>query len=305
MLTDEKFSEAAKKFLLLEDTDHKFFTLDEYKTLVEAEQTDKDGNIVYLYTSDPVGQYNYIKAANDRGYSVLLMDGQLDNHFVSLLEQKQEKTRLVRVDADVLDKLIAKENNRKVELSETQRTMLTQIFSSQTPAVDKANFMVTFEALSPADQPITITQSEYMRRMKDMAALQPGMSFYGEMPDSYNLVVNTSSSLIEQIRDKASREIEAQVKPFEAEIAAKNAEIDRLRAEAKDGKLSTEEQQQTDELQAAVGNAREQQDALLKDYAAKLPEVRQLIDLALLGNGLLKGKDLSDFIARSVEMIKM
>ena len=305
MLTDEKFCEAAKKFLLLEDTDHKFFTLEEYKTLVEPEQTDKEGNVIYLYTTDPVGQYNYIKAANDRGYSVLLMDGQLDNHFVSLLEQKQEKTRLVRVDADVLDKLIAKENDRKVELTDTQRNMLTQIFSSQTPDVEKANFIVSFEALSPADMPIMITQNEYMRRMKDMAALQPGMSFYGEMPDSYNLVVNTSAPLIEQIRDKASKEIEAQVKPFEEEINTKNVQIDKLRSGAKDGKLSVEEQQQSDDLQAAVSKARSEQEALLKDYAAKQPEVRQLIDLALLGNGLLKGKDLSNFIARSVSMINM
>ncbi len=305
MLSDEKFCDAATKFALLEDSDKKFYTFNEYKTLVEAEQTDKEGNIIYLYTTDPVAQYNYIKAANDRGYSVLLMDGQLDNHFVSLLEQKLEKTRLVRVDADVLDKLIAKDNQRSVELTATQRSILTTLFNSQTPEVENSTFYVTFEALAPTDQPILITQNEYMRRMKDMAALQGGMNFYGEMPDSYNLVVNTSSPLIATIRDRATDALAEQIKPFEDAIAADNATIDKLRADAPDGKLSTEAQKQTEELRSKVEAARSEQEAIIKAYAANIPEVHQLVDLALLGNGLLRGKELSAFIARSVELIKI
>lgn len=303
MLTDEKFAEQALKFCLLEDTDRKFFTLDEYKALVAPAQTAKDDEIVYLYTTDPVAQYNYIKAANDRGYNVLLMDGQLDTHFVAMLEQKLEKTRLVRVDSDVIDNLIPRDSNRTVDLTPTQRNILTGMFSSQTPEVDKALFMVSFEALTPADQPIVITQNEYMRRMKDMAALQPGMNFYGEMPDSYNLVVNTSHPLIEKLRDEATAALAASVEPLEKTVADDNAAIEKLREGAKDGKLDPEAEQQSKELADKVAAARDSQKHLIDDYAAGQPLVRQLIDLALLGNGLLRGRDLSDFIARSVSLL--
>ncbi len=303
MLTDEKFCDSAMKFLLLEDTEHKFFTAEEYKTLVEPNQTDKDGNIVYLYATDPTAQYNYIKAANNRGYNVLLMDGQLDSHFVALLEQKFEKTRLVRVDSDVVDKLIQKDNGRTVDLTATQRNILTTLFSSQTPQVDKAMFVVSFEALDPADQPIVITQNEYMRRMKDMAALQPGMNFYGDLPDSYTMVVNTSSALVGKIRDTATAALADQIKPLEDQVEADNARIEEIRKVEKDGKPDAEQQQQTADLQAAVGKARDRQEELIKEYAATQPVVRQLIDLALLGNGLLRGKDLSEFISRSVSLL--
>lgn len=304
MLTDEKFCDAALKFTLLEDTDHKFFTLEEYKTLVEPSQTDKDGETVYLYTTDPVAQYNYIKAANDRGYSVLLMDGQLDSHFVGLLEHKQEKVRLVRVDSDVIDNLIRHDNGRTVDLTPTQRNILTTLFNSQTPTVDKAMFMVSFEALAPTDQPIVITQNEYMRRMKDMAAMQPGMNFYGDMPDSYTLAVNTSHPLIEKLRDEAVKAIGDKIEPLEQAVDRDNAEIERLRSEAKDGKLDAEAEQRTKELTEAVQKSRDEQTEIIKAYAATQPVARQLIDLALLGNGLLRGRDLSDFIARSVSLIK-
>ncbi len=303
MLTDEKFCDAALKFTLMEDTDHKFYTLDEYKTLVEPSQTDKDGDIVYLYTTDPVAQYNYIRAANDRGYNVLLMDGQLDSHFVGLLEHKAEKTRLVRVDSDVLDNLIRREGSRSVDLTATQRNILTTLFSSQTPEVDKAMFVVSFEALAPTDQPIVITQNEYMRRMKDMAAMQPGMNFYGDMPDSYTLVVNTSHPLVEKLRDAATEALASKVEPLEKTVEDDNAAIEKLRAEAKDGKLDAEAEQRTSELTAAVAAARDEQTKLIKEYATTQPVARQLIDLALLGNGLLRGRDLSAFIARSVELI--
>lgn len=304
MLTDEKFCDAAMKFALLEDTDHKFFTLEEYKALVEPNQTDKDGEIVYLYTTDPTAQYNYIKAANDRGYNVLLMDGQLDTHFVGLLEHKLEKTRLVRVDSDVVDNLIRHESDRTVDLSATQRNILTTLFSSQTPEVEKAMFVVSFEALKPSDLPIVITQNEYMRRMKDMAAMQPGMNFYGEMPDSYTLVVNTSHPLIERLRNEATAAIGSKIEPLEATVEADNAEIEKLRTAAPDGKLDAEAEQKTSELQAAVAKARDEQTSIIKDYGNTRPDVRQLIDLALLGNGLLRGRDLSEFIARSVEIMK-
>ncbi|MBO5268328.1 MAG: molecular chaperone HtpG [Muribaculaceae bacterium] len=303
MLTDEKFCEAAMKFMLLEDTDRKFYTLEEYRTLVEPAQTDKDGNVVYLYATDPVAQYNYIKAANDKGYSVLLMDGQLDSHFVAMLEQKLEKTQLVRVDADVVERLIRKDDGRNAGLDATQRNILTTLFQSSAPKVDKAMFMVEFEKLAPGDMPIVITQNEYMRRMKDMAALQPGMSFYGELPDSYTLVVNTASPLVEKVCEEATKALADRIRPMEDAMAADNAKIEELRSGDKDGKLDTEAQKQTDELMAAVDKSRSEQEAVVKEYAATQPVVRQLVDLALLGNGLLRGKDLSDFIARSVELI--
>lgn len=303
MLTDEKFCESALKFTLLEDTEKHFFTLDEYKTLVEPSQTDKDGNIVYLYTTDPQGQYNYIKAANDRGYNVLLMDGQLDNHFVALLEQKLTKTRLVRVDADVIDKLIPKENNRTVSLSSTQRNILTTLFSTSTPKVEKATFTVSFEALDPADAPVVVTQNEYMRRMKDMAAMQPGMNFYGELPDSYTLVVNTSAAVVESLRDKATDALADSIKPLEEKVNADNARLEELSKNTEKAP-EAEVQKQKDELRDAVTKARSEQEEIIGRYAATMPQIRQLIDIALLQAGLLRGRDLSEFIARSFELVK-
>ena len=303
MLTDEKFCESALKFTLLEDTEKHFFTLDEYKTLVEPSQTDKDGNIVYLYTTDPQGQYNYIKAANDRGYNVLLMDGQLDNHFVALLEQKLTKTRLVRVDADVIDKLIPKENNRTVSLSSTQRNILTTLFSTSTPKVEKATFTVSFEALDPADAPVVVTQNEYMRRMKDMAAMQPGMNFYGELPDSYTLVVNTSAAVVESLRDKATDALADSIKPLEEKVNADNARLEELSKNTEKAP-EAEVQKQKDDLRDAVAKARSEQEEIIGRYAATIPQVRLLIDIALLQAGLLRGRDLSEFIARSFELVK-
>ena len=304
MLTDEKFCDAAMKFVLLEDTNKHFFTLEEYRTLVEPNQTEKDGDTVYLYTTDPVAQYTYIKAAEDKGYSVLLMDGQLDNHFVGLLEHKLEKTRLVRVDSDVVDRLIRKDDGTKVDLTPTQRNILTTLFQTSVPEVDKASFVVEFEALGAGDKPIVITQNEYMRRMKDMAAMQPGMSFYGELPDSYSLVVNTSAPVIERINNEATVALSEQIKPLEEKIEADNAKIEEIRKAAKDGKLDAEAQKQTDDLMAEVGKARDDQQTLIKEYAVKQPVVLQLIDLALLGNGLLRGRNLEQFISRSVSLLK-
>lgn len=303
MLTDEKFRDAAMKFVLLKDTEGKHYTLGEYKSLIESEQTNKDGNLVYLYTTDPVAQYNYIKGATDKGYDVLLMDGQLDSHFIGLLEQKLEKSQFVRVDSDVIDNLITKDKKKEVLLTPLQRTIMTSMFKSQTPDVDKAQFFVAFEALSTADLPIVITQNEYMRRMKDMAAMQPGMSFYGEMPDSYNLIVNTEHPLIAKLRDEAGKALESTVAPIEQQIEAKNAEITSLRDNAKEGNLNDEEKAKTTQLETEVEELRKQQESKVSDYANGQPLVKQLIDLALLGNGLLKGSALSEFINRSVSLL--
>ena len=303
MLTDEKFCEAAMKFMLLKDTEGKYFTLEEYKVLVEANQTDKDGNIVYLYTTDPVAQYDFIKTANDRGYNVLVLDGQLDSHFVGMLESKLGKTTFVRVDSDVIDNLIRKDDRKAADLTPLQRDIMTTMFRSQTPEVEKAQFLVSFEAMAASDQPVVITQNEYMRRMKEMSALQPGMAFYGELPDSYNLVVNTEHPLVAGIRDKATEALEATVKPLADKIEADNAEISKLREAHKAGS-DAESDQKVKDLEKEVADSREQQEKAISDYAAGQPLVKQLIDLALLANGLLKGKDLSAFISRSVSLLK-
>lgn len=303
MLTDEKFCEAAMKFMLLKDTESKYFTLDEYKVLVEANQTDKDGNIVYLYTTDPVAQYDFIKTANDRGYNVLVLDGQLDSHFVGMLESKLEKTTFVRVDSDVIDNLIRKDDRKAADLTPLQRDIMTTMFRSQTPEVEKAQFLVSFEAMAANDQPVVITQNEYMRRMKEMSALQPGMAFYGELPDSYNLVVNTEHPLVAGIRDKATEALEATVKPLADKIEADNAEISKLREAHKAGS-DAESDQKVKDLEKEVADSREQQEKAISDYTSGQPLVKQLIDLALLANGLLKGKDLSAFISRSVSLLK-
>lgn len=303
MLTDDKFREAALKFVLLKDTEGKYYTLDEYKALIEAAQTNKEGNIVYLYATDPVAQYNYIKAATDKGYDVLLMDGQLDSHFIGLLEQKLEKSQFVRVDSDIIDNLITKDNKKEVLLTPVQRNIMTTLFKSQTPEVDKAQFLVAFEALTPEDAPIVITQNEYMRRMKDMAAMQPGMSFYGELPDSYNLIVNTEHPLIVRLRDEATDALESTVAPIEEQIEAKNTEITSIRDNAKDGKLSDEDSKKSSQLEGEINELRSRQTTAVSDYAKGQPLVKQLIDLALLGNGLLKGSDLSEFIRRSVSLL--
>ncbi len=303
MLTEEKFCDAAMKFLLLKDTEGRYFTLEEYKTLVEAEQTDKDGTVVYLYATDPVAQYNYIKAATDKGYNVLLLDGQLDNHFVQLLERKLEKTRIVRVDSDVVENLIRKDSKKEADLSPLDRNILTTLFSSQIPAVEKTEFIVSFEAMAPDAAPIVITQNEYMRRMKDLATMQPGMSFYGEMPDSYMLVVNTEHPLVKSITADADKALASTVKPLMDKVDADNASIEAIRKGAKDGKLSAEEDKQVADLEKAVSEARAAQEKDIKAYAAGQDLVKQLIDLALLGNGLLKGETLARFISRSITLL--
>ena len=303
MLTDEKFCEAAMKFCLVKDTEGKYYTLEEYRTLIEGQQTDKDGNVVYLYTTDPVAQYAYIHAATEKGYDVLVMDGQLDSHFIGLLESKIEKSRFVRVDSDVVENLIPKSDRKAADLTPLQRDTLTTLFRCQIPKVEKAEFIVSFEALNADANPVLITQNEYMRRMKDMAAMQPGMSFYGELPDSYNLIVNTENPVIKRIRESAEAELNARVEPLDKTIGEKNAEIKSIRDAAKDSKLTDEQQGKVTELEQAVEHDRKEQNEIIEVYAKSNPLIKQTIDLALLANGLLKGQDLNEFIRRSVSLL--
>lgn len=303
MLTDDKFRDAAMKFCLLKDTDGKYYTIDEYKTLIEASQTDKDGTLVFLYATNPTEQYTYIQAANEKGYSVLLMDGQLDSHFVGLLEQKIEKSRFVRVDSDVVENLIPKADKKSAGLSAEQRDMLTTLFNSQLPKVEKAQFFVTFEALGENGAPIVITQNEYMRRMKEMAAMQPGMNFYGEMPDSYNLTVNVDQPVVTKITAAAKDALESKLTPLATAINESNSKIEAVNKEVKDNKPTAEQEKQIQELMSVVEKDRKEQSELISGYAATQPVIRQLVDLALLGNGLLKGADLSAFISRSVKLL--
>lgn len=303
MLTDDKFRDAAMKFCLLKDTDGKYYTFDEYKTLIEASQTDKDGTLVFLYATNPTEQYTYIQAANEKGYSVLLMDGQLDSHFVGLLEQKIEKSRFVRVDSDVVENLIPKADKKSADLSTEQRDMLTTLFNSQLPKVEKAQFFVTFEALGENGAPIVITQNEYMRRMKEMAAMQPGMNFYGEMPDSYNLTVNVDQPVVAKITAAAKDALESKLSPLATAINESNSKIEAVNKEVKDNKPTAEQEKQIQELMSVVEKDRKEQSELISGYAATQPVIRQLVDLALLGNGLLKGADLSAFISRSVKLL--
>lgn len=303
MLSDEKFRDAGKKFVLLKDTEGKYFTLDEYKQLIETSQTDKEGNLIHLYTTDAVAQYTYINAATKKGYNVLLMDGQLDNHFIGLLEQQVEKSQFVRVDSDVIDNLIRKDNKKEVLLTTEQRNMLTGIFNSQIPTVDNAQFIVSFEAISETASPIVITQNEYMRRMKEMAAFQPGMNFYGEMPDSYNLIINTEHPLIVKVRNDADANVAEKLAPISKAITDNNSKITALRDANKDKTLSEDDNSNIKSLEEAVKQLRDEETALLSTYASSQSTIKQLVDLALLSNGLLKGEELNSFINRSIALL--
>lgn len=303
MLSDQKFCDAAMKFALLKDTEGKHFTLEEYRTLIESNQTDKDGNVVYLYTTDPINQFTYINDATDKGHSVLVMDGQLDSHFVGMLENKIEKSRYVRVDSDTVENLIPKEDKKTVELTSEQRDMLSGIFRSRLPKVEKAEFLVEFESLAPSSNPIMITQNEYMRRMKEMAAMQPGMSFYGELPDSYNLIVNVEQAVIKQIIDKADKELMPKLEPIFATIKSNNDQTKAIRDAAKDGKTSDEDNKRIEQLDESTTQQRAEEKKLTEEFAIAHPRVRHSIDLALLANGLLRGEALNEFIKRSVALL--
>lgn len=304
MLTDEKFCESAMKFALVEDTEGKFFKLEDYRKLIEAAQTDKDGNVVYLYATDKDKQYSYIKSATDKGYGVLFMNGQLDVHFIGMLEQKIEKSRFVRVDSDVIDNIIPSPDKKDADLTAVQRNILTTVFKSQIPAMDKSEFFISFEAVSPDAQPVVITQSEYMRRMKDMAALQPGMSFYGELPDSYNLTLNTNHPVVKSILEAAQSAVGSKVEELENALNETNAAIKSINDAKKDAKeLDEAQKQQLADNEAKAADLRKQETDLLTEYAGGQDRVKQLVDIALLGNGMLKGEALSKFLQRSISLL--
>ncbi len=296
MLTDDEFYNRASKFALFKDTEGKYFTLDEYKTLIKDNQTDKDGTLVYLYATDRNDQYDYIDAANSKGYSVLFMDGQLDIPTVQMLEEKLEKSRFTRVDSDLTDNLIRKDDTTNDADAKTADIAST-IFKTQLPHLDKVNFDVQVKAMGESAQPIVITQSEYMRRMKDVAQFQPGMSFYGEMPGMYSLVVNSDHHLVRRIMEAEAKECDASVTPIREEIDKKLDEISELRKDYEKNKDAIAEgDKQLDEL-------RKKKEEILKGFADGQSLVRQLIDIALLQNNMLKGQSLSTFIKRTIDMI--
>ena len=306
MLSDEKFYDRAAKFALLKDVDGTYYTLEEYRKLIASEQTDKEGGVIYLYTTNPDEQYSYIQAAKDRGYNVLVMDGQLDVHAIGQLEQKIEKTRFVRVDSDTIDRLILKADAPTVSLTDEQRQALQQVFRSRLPKMGKTDFVVTFEALSPSANPVMLTQGEFMRRMREMSAMQPGMSFYGEMPESYNLVLNTDHPLILSVLSDEEKACTDKLQPILSDIKGWEARQHDLREsqnKKKEDELTESEKEDMTNTNRTLDELRGRRDAILTEYAAGNKVVGQLIDLALLANGLLKGEPLSRFIRRSVELI--
>jgi len=306
MLSDEKFYDRAAKFALLKDVDGTYYTLEEYRKLIASEQTDKEGGVIYLYTTNPDEQYSYIQAAKDRGYNVLVMDGQLDVHAIGQLEQKIEKTRFVRVDSDTIDRLILKADAPTVSLTDDQRNALQQVFRSRLPKMDKTDFVVTFEALGPSANPVMLTQGEFMRRMREMSAMQPGMSFYGEMPESYNLVLNTDHPLILSVLSDEEKACTDKLQPILSDIKgweARQHDLREAQSKKKEDELTEAEKEDMTNTNRTLDELRGRRDAILTEYAAGNKVVGQLIDLALLANGLLKGEPLSRFIRRSVELI--
>ena len=307
MLSQEDFYDRAKDFALFKDVAGKYFTMEEYKTLIKDNQTDKNGDLVYLYATNKNDQYSYIKAAEDKGYSVLLMDGQLDMPMVSMLEQKLEKSRFARVDADIIDRLIQKEDAKKSALEADDRDKLSEVFRSQMPMDGKATFNVDMEALGEQAQPVLITESEYMRRMKDMSHFQPGMSFYGQMPDSYTVVLNTDHALVKEVLDETRKATDEALKPIEGELKGQQARLAALhqsQIKKKPEEITKEEKDDLEKTEKAVNEQRDKKKKILCDYAKDNKIVHQLIDLALLQNGMLKGKALDEFLKRSVEMIE-
>ena len=306
MLSDEKFYDRAAKFALLKDVDGTYYTLEEYRKLIASEQTDKEGGVTYLYTTNPDEQYSYIQAAKDRGYNVLVMDGQLDVHAIGQLEQKIEKTRFVRVDSDTIDRLILKADAPTVSLTDEQRQALQQVFRSRLPKMGKTDFVVTFEALGPSANPVMLTQGEFMRRMREMSAMQPGMSFYGEMPESYNLVLNTDHPLILSVLSDEEKACTDKLQPILSDIKgweARQHDLREAQSKKKEDELTEAEKEDMTNTNRTLDELRGRRDAILTEYAAGNKVVGQLIDLALLANGLLKGEPLSRFIRRSVELI--
>ena len=307
ILTEENFYDRAKDFSLFKDTEGKYFTFDEYKTLIEAAQKDKDGNLVYLYATNKDDQYSYIKAAQDKGYSVLLFDGQLDVPCIQTLEQKFEKSHFTRVDSDTVDHLIQKEDKPKTDLSDTERDNLSAMFQTQMPKLDKAEFIVEVNALGSEQRPVVITQNEWMRRMKEMSRYQSGMGFYGQMPDTFNIVLNSDHALIKRVLGDAQAQLGEELKPIEGEIKGQEARLAALNQQTEGKKpeeISQEIKDDKANTQKAIDEQKEKKEGVLRGFAEKNDVIHQLIDLALLQNGMLKGEALDKFLQRSVELIK-
>ena len=307
MLSQDDFYDRAKDFALLKDVDGKYFTYEEYQTLIKDNQTDKEGNLVYLYANDKEGEYSYIEAAKAKGYSVLLLDGQLDNPMVSMLEQKLEKTRFSRVDADIVDRLIQKDDKKESELAKDEKDNLEQTFRSQLPKMEKTEFYVDVQALGDQTLPVLITQSEYMRRMKEASKFQAGMAFYAQMPDTFNLVLNSDHPLIKQVLEDGKTACATELQPVESELKGLEARLAALH-QSQNGKkqeeISQEEKDDVKNTESALEEQRTKKNNIIATYAAGNKVVHQLIDLALLQNGMLKGAALDSFLKRSVDLIK-
>ena len=307
MLSQEDFYDRAKDFALFKDVEGKYFTFEEYKTLIKDNQTDKDGNLVYLYANNKEEQYSYIEAAKQKGYSVLLMDGQLDTPMVNMLEQKLEKCHFTRVDADIIDRLIVKEDAKKTDLTKEQTDNLSEVFRSQMPKLDKAEFYVEIQSLGEQNQPVLITQNEYMRRMKAMSQFQAGMNFYGQMPNSYNIVLNADHALVKKVLADAEANTAEALKPILSEIKGQEARLAVLHQEQskkKPEEITQEEKDDVHNTEKAINDEKTKRNDIIANYAKGNNIVHQLIDLALLQNGMLKGASLDAFLKRSVDMIK-
>ena len=307
MLSEESFYDRAKDFALMKDTDGKYFTFDEYKTLIESAQKDKDDMLVYLYATDKEEQYSYIQAAKDKGYSVLLLDGQLDVPAIQMLEQKFEKSRFTRVDADIVERLIVKDDAPKSALTDDESANLSSVFRSQMPKMEKTEFMVEVQSLGADARPVMMTQNEYMRRMKEMSRFQPGMNFYAQMPDTMNLVLNSDHPLVKRVLDDCKSSTEEALKPVESEIKGQEARLAAIRQQQEKKKadeLTQEEKDDKANTEKAVQEQKDKKQQILADYAKGNSIVHQLIDLALLQNGMLKGEALDKFLKRSVDLIK-
>ena len=307
MLSQEDFYDKAKDFSLFTDVEGKNFTYEEYRTLIKDNQTDKDGTLIYLYATNKEDQYTYIEAAKQKGYSVLLFDGQLDVPMINLLEQKLEKCRFTRVDADIADKLIAKENQKESDVVGSDKDCLTYVFKSQMPAIDKTEFVVDVQALGEEGAPLMITQNEFMRRMKDMSQFQPGMGFYSQFPDSYTLVLNTDHSLIKDVLKSTQEATANELKPVLSEIKGQEARLQVLQQQQdkkKPEEVTSEEKADLEATRKAISDEQKKRDDIVAAYAKNNNVVHQLIDLALLQNGMLKGAALDSFLKRSIEMIK-
>lgn len=306
MLTQEDFYDKANKFSLFKDTDSKYYTYDEYKTLIKDNQTDKDDSLIYLYANNKEEQYSYIEAAKNKGYNVLLMDGQLDVALISMLEQKFEKSRFTRVDSDTVDRLIVKEEPKETALEAEKRGILSSVFRSQLPQIEKVEFHVEAQSLGETANPILITQSEYMRRMKEMANIQAGMSFYGEMPNMFNLVVNVDHRLIKEVLNDSEQKCNTVLAPIDEEIQTlekRHEELHKSKEGKKEEEIPTAEKDELNEVEKKIADRKSDKEAVLSEYAAKNKMIRQLVDLALLQNNMLRGEALNNFIKRSLELI--